>query len=309
MPTRSGGGRRHEKPGGPEAARAVAALRTVSEVRGRAAAWRARGDRVGLVPTMGALHEGHLALVRAAREGCDRVVVSIFVNPPQFGPDEDYAVYPRDEAGDLGKLGALGVDAAFAPGVAEMYPPGFATSVRVRGLTEGLCGAFRPHHFEGVTTVVTKLLVQVRPDAAYFGEKDYQQLQVIRRLVRDLDLPVQIEAVPTVREADGLALSSRNAYLSAAERRIAPRLYDTLRSLSERLAGAAPASAEALAREVEAARRSLERAGFTRIDYLEVRDAETLEPVTNLERPARALAAAWLGETRLIDNCPVPPVT
>ncbi len=307
MPTRSGGRQPQAKPGGRKGAQAVAVLRTVCEVRGQVATWRARGDHVGLVPTMGALHEGHLALVRAACEGCDRVVVSIFVNPTQFGPDEDHAVYPRDEAGDLRKLQALGVDVAFTPEVAEMYPPGFATSVRVRGLTDGLCGAFRPHHFEGVTTVVTKLLIQVLPDVAFFGEKDYQQLQVIRRLVRDLDLPVPIEAVPTVREADGLALSSRNAYLSAAERRIAPRLYETLKSLSERLAGAAPVSADAVAREVETAKQALERAGFTRIDYLEVRDAETLEPITNLERPARALAAAWLGNTRLIDNYPVPP--
>jgi pantoate--beta-alanine ligase len=243
---------------------------------------------------MGALHDGHLALVRAAREACDRVAVSVFVNPTQFGPGEDYEIYPRDEAADRARLEA---------------PSGFATLVRVRGLTEGLCGASRPHHFEGVTTVVTKLLLQVLPDVAYFGEKDYQQLQVIRRLVRDLDIPVRIEGVATVREADGLALSSRNAYLSPAERRIAPALQRALRALSECLVVAAPASADAVAREVERAKGTLEAAGFSRIDYLEVRDAETLEPVTNLSRPARVLAAAWLGETRLIDNYPVPAVS
>jgi pantoate--beta-alanine ligase len=258
---------------------------------------------------MGALHDGHLALVRAAREACDRVAVSVFVNPTQFGPGEDYETYPRDEAADRARLEALGVDVMFGPEMAEMFPSGFATLVRVRGLTEGLCGASRPHHFEGVTTVVTKLLLQVLPDVAYFGEKDYQQLQVIRRLVRDLDIPVRIEGVATVREADGLALSSRNAYLSPAERRIAPALQRALRALSECLVVAAPASADAVAREVERAKGTLEAAGFSRIDYLEVRDAETLEPVTNLSRPARALAAAWLGETRLIDNYPVPAVS
>ncbi|MEE9139380.1 MAG: pantoate--beta-alanine ligase [Alphaproteobacteria bacterium] len=305
-------GRRRGQPAEKQAETArpqgLRALRTANEVREAVAAWRARGESVGLVPTMGAFHEGHLSLVRSAREACERVIVSIFVNPAQFGPDEDYEVYPRDEARDRRELEAVGVDVVFAPEVAEMYPPGFATSVRVRGLTEGLCGAFRPHHFEGVTTVVTKLLVQVLPDAAYFGEKDYQQLQVIRRLARDLDLPVRIEAVATVREADGLALSSRNVYLSAAERRIAPRLYQTLKSLAERLAGAARVDAETIAREVEIAEERLLAAGFARIDYLEVRDAETLEPASSLDRPARALAAAWLGSTHLIDNYPVPPV-
>ena len=308
MPGRGGGGR-------PRTSRVAASrpdglerLRTVAELRQAVAVWRAEAQSVGLVPTMGALHDGHLGLVRAARAACDRVVVSVFVNPTQFGPTEDYEVYPRDETGDMAKLEALGVDLVFAPEVEEIYPLGFATAVKVRGLTEGLCGASRPHHFEGVTTVVTKLLLQALPDAAYFGEKDYQQLQVIRRLVRDLDIPVRIEGVATVREADGLALSSRNAYLSPAERRIAPALHRTLRDLCESLVAAAPVSAEVVAREVDGAKRALEAAGFTRIEYLEVRDAETLEPATELSRPARALAAAWLGDTRLIDNWPVPAV-
>ena len=308
MSDRSGGGR-HDPSREPAPPRqGLEILRTVGEVRKAVANWRAGGERVGLVPTMGALHEGHLSLVKRARAACERVVVSVFVNPTQFGPGEDYEVYPRDEAGDRAKLEAIGVDTLFAPDNAEMYPPGFATSVRVRGLTEGLCGAARPHHFEGVTTVVTKLLVQVLPDVAYFGEKDYQQLQVIRRLVRDLGLPVRVEGVATLREADGLALSSRNAYLSAAERRVAPGLYRVLKALSERLAAQAPAgAAEEIAGAVKEAKRALEAAGFTRIDYLEIRDAETLEPITDLTRPGRVLAAAWLGGTRLIDNYPVPP--
>ena len=212
---------------------------TVSAFRAELAALRKEGARIGLVPTMGALHEGHLALVRRAKEICDRVVVSAFVNPTQFGPGEDYSTYPRDEAADTAKLREIGVHAVFAPSVEEMYPPGFSTSVKVKGLTEGLCGAFRPVHFEGVTTVVTKLLLQVLPDVAVFGEKDYQQLQVIRRLVRDLDIPVAIEGVPTVREADGLALSSRNAYLSPGERAAAPML--PLRLFRERSFAAANA--------------------------------------------------------------------
>jgi pantoate--beta-alanine ligase len=281
-------------------------LRTVADVRAEVSAWRASGSRVGLVPTMGALHEGHLALVRRASDMCDRVVVSLFVNPRQFGPGEDYSVYPRDETADAAKLRELGVDVLFAPSVAEMYPPGFSTSVKVKGLTEGLCGAFRPVHFEGVATVVTKLLLQVLPDVAVFGEKDYQQLQVIRRLVRDLDIPVRIEGVPTVREADGLALSSRNAFLSPGERAAAPALHRTLAGLAARLARIDPAGEARIADELTRARAALTAAGFARIDYLELCDAETLAPVTTLARSARLLAAAWLGRTRLIDNEPVP---
>ncbi len=196
------------------AGRMLQVVRTVAELRGCVARWREAGERIGLVPTMGALHDGHKALVSAAQAGSDRVAVSIFVNPKQFGPGEDLAAYPRRETADLDMLRTAQVDLAFVPAAEEIYPPGFGTLVRVAGLTECLCGAHRPGHFDGVATVVAKLLVQALPDAAYFGEKDYQQLMVVRRMARDLDIPVQIEGVPTWREPDGLALSSRNAYLS-----------------------------------------------------------------------------------------------
>jgi pantoate--beta-alanine ligase len=277
--------------------------RTVARLREAVAAWRQAGERVGLVPTMGALHEGHLALVRAARAEGGRTVVSIFVNPTQFAPSEDYRSYPRGEAADVAKLRAAGADLLFAPPVEEMYPPGFSTTVTVAGVSEGLCGAYRPGHFAGVATIVSKLLLQCLPDAAFFGEKDYQQLQVIRRLARDLDMPVRIAGVPTVREADGLALSSRNVYLSPEQRRAAPALARILRTAAERLTQ----EPDAVAREVEGGLRALAEAGFNPIDYLEVRDAETLRPVERADRPARVLAAAWLGRTRLIDNVSLSP--
>jgi pantoate--beta-alanine ligase len=275
--------------------------RTVSALRQAVAGWRGRGERVGLVPTMGAIHAGHLALAGAARTQCERVVASLFVNPKQFGPSEDFTAYPRDEAADFAAFEKAGVDLVFTPPVAEMYPPGFATAVRIGGVSEGLDGAFRPGHFEGVATVVTKLLLQCLPDAAYFGEKDYQQLMVVRRLVRDLDIPVRIEGVPTVREADGLALSSRNAYLSAEERRTAPLLYRVLCDASARIAQGDEV-ASVLDQRVEV----LRGAGFA-VDYLELCDAAELTPVRRLAGPARLLAAARLGRTRLIDNIPVAP--
>src|SRR5436190_22717827 len=210
-------------------------VRTIAELRSLIARWRHAGELVGLVPTMGALHAGHLALVRAAQADCDRVVATIFVNPKQFAPGEDLASYPRREAADLTMLRSAGVALVFMPSVSEIYPPGFATTVRVAGLTDCLCGAHRPGHFDGVATVVTKLLLQSLPDAAYFGEKDFQQLLVVRRLARDLDIPVRIKGVPTVREADGLALSSRNAYLSQEERRTAPNLARVLRRIAATL--------------------------------------------------------------------------
>jgi pantoate--beta-alanine ligase len=253
---------------------------------------------------MGALHDGHLALVRAAQAECNRVVASIFVNPKQFAPSEDLGSYPRREAADLALLRALGVDLAFLPSVEEMYPPEFVTTVRMSGLTEGLCGAHRAGHFDGVATVVTKLLVQSLPDAAYFGEKDYQQLMVVRRLARDLDIPVRIAGVPTVREADGLALSSRNAYLSPEERRIAPALAQVLRSIAAELSRH-PAT---VAQEITQGFSRLREAGLA-VEYLEIRDAETLAPVTaEVIAPSRVFAAVHLGRTRLIDNVPVEPV-
>src|ERR1700722_5312636 len=216
--------------------------RSVGELRLHVAAWRAAGERVGLVPTMGALHAGHMALVAAARARCQRTVASIFVNPKQFGPREDFSTYPRPESDDLAKLTQAGADLAFIPAVEEIYPEGFATTISVGGPSEGLCGAHRPGHFDGVATVVAKLLIQAAPDAAFFGEKDYQQLMVVRRMTQDLNLPVEIVGVPTVREADGLALSSRNVYLSAEERRLAPDLHRVMRETVSAIArGAAPA--------------------------------------------------------------------
>jgi pantoate--beta-alanine ligase len=281
----------------------VEIARSIARLRAGLARWREAGETIGLVPTMGALHWGHMALVAAARQDCRRVAVSIFVNPKQFGPNEDLGAYPRREAADLDMLRAAGVDFAFAPGADEIYPLGFATLVRVGGLSDGLCGAHRPGHFDGVATVVTKLLLQSLPTAAYFGEKDYQQLLIVQRLVRDLDIPVRIVGVPTVREPDGLALSSRNQYLSAEERRVAPRLARTLRSLAETL-GAEPG---AVAMELARGRSELARAGFS-LDYLEIRDATTLASVeTAITAPARIFAAVHLGRTRLIDNMPIPP--
>src|SRR6266403_1113803 len=236
----------------------IAVARTVAGLREAVGGWRAKGERIGLVPTMGALHQGHLALIATARGQCARVVASLFVNPKQFGPREDFAAYPRDEAADLAKFREGGVDLVFAPPVEEMYPPGFASNIRIAGIGEGLEGAHRPGHFDGVATVVAKLLLQCLPDAAYFGEKDYQQLLVVRRMARDLDIPARIEGVPTVREPDGLALSSRNAYLSPEERRIAPEVARVLR----RIAAALAAEPDTVARETACGRADLEQAGF-----------------------------------------------
>lgn len=272
-------------------------VRTVADLRAAVAVWRAAGERIGLVPTMGALHEGHLTLVRAARGTCRRTVVSIFVNPTQFGPNADFDRYPRDLAGDVEKLAAVGVDLVFAPHVAEMYPQGFATTVTVAGLTEGLCGPHRPGHFAGVATVVGKLLNQATADAAFFGEKDFQQLQVVRRLARDLDIPVEIVGVPTVREPDGLAMSSRNVYLSADERARAATMYRVLTHAARALQGGAT-SADVIAQSMSA----LAEAGFDPIDYVEVVDAETLQPIPRKGGNTRIAIAAWLGRTRLIDN-------
>jgi pantoate--beta-alanine ligase len=276
-------------------------VRTIGDLRSRIARWRKSGERVGLVPTMGALHAGHMALVRAAREGCDRVVATIFVNPKQFAANEDLGSYPRREAADLDMLRAAQVDLAFVPVADEIYPPGFATLVQVSGLTEGLCGAHRAGHFDGVATVVTKLLLQSLPDAAYFGEKDYQQLMVIRRLARDLDIPVRIEGVATWREPDGLALSSRNVYLSPEERRVAPMLASVLR----RVAVAVARRPDMVAPELAQGAAELREAGFA-VEYLEIRDTEALAPViAEVTAPARVFAAVQLGRTRLIDNVPV----
>ena len=275
----------------------IPVLRTVSTLRAQVKSWRAQADTVALVPTMGALQAGHLELVRLAKARCSRAVVSIFVNPAQFAPNEDFDRYPRDEAGDLAKLAGAGCDLVWSPGRAEMYPEGFATRIAPAGAAEGLESDFRPHFFGGVATVCCKLFTQAAPDIAVFGEKDYQQLAVIRQMVRDLDLPLEIVALPTVREADGLAMSSRNAYLSPDQRRIAPSIYAVITSVAE-----AARQGSAIDKAVAAGKRTLESLGF-KVDYLEVRDAGTLKAAEpGAQGQLRVLAAAWLGKTRLIDN-------
>lgn len=271
---------------------------TIEDTRQAVGRARKRGLTIGLVPTMGALHAGHLSLIRAARAETGFVVVSIFVNPTQFGPAEDLSHYPRDEVGDLKKLEGVDTDLVWAPDVAEMYPEGFSTAIAPGSAAEGLEGAIRPHHFGGVATVCCKLFSQVTPDVAIFGEKDYQQLIVLRQMVRDLNLPLKLIGAPTKRAKDGLALSSRNAYLSAAERAIAPQLHASLSALAADVTkGADIASGTANAKV------QLLAAGFASVDYIEVRDAETLAPVERAgARPLRVLAAARLGKTRLIDN-------
>jgi pantoate--beta-alanine ligase len=269
---------------------------TIAELRARIAGWRGGGARIGLVPTMGALHEGHLSLVREIGKDCDRTVVSIFVNPAQFAPHEDFDRYPRTLEADCAKLDGL-ADLVFAPSVAQMYPPGDATKIEIGGPGAGLETDFRPHFFSGVATVVAKLLIAAMPDTAIFGEKDYQQLLVIRRLVTDLALPIEIAGGAIVREADGLAMSSRNAYLKPDERRIAGRLNLVLKDAGTLVrGGAAAAQAEAAGRD------ALLKAGFNSVDYVAVRDAETLERIGDLAKPARILAAVKIGGTRLIDN-------
>jgi pantoate--beta-alanine ligase len=275
-------------------------VRRVSDLRARVAAWRKAGETVGLVPTMGALHEGHLTLVRAAKRDNARAIATLFVNPTQFGPKEDLAAYPRDEAADRRLLGEAKADLLFAPDVGEMYPPGFATTISVAGLTEHLCGPHRPGHFAGVATIVCKLLNQAQAERAYFGEKDFQQLQVVRRMARDLDIATEIVGVPTVREADGLAMSSRNRYLSAEERKKAATLPQLLRQAAGRLADGREA-----ANEIETIRRGLAAAGFRQIDYVALADSQTLQPLARTSGKSRLFAAAWLGRTRLIDNWPV----
>ena len=271
-------------------------VRTVAELRAALAGRRTNGD-VGLVPTMGFFHEGHLSLMRQAREDCATVVVSLFVNPTQFGAGEDLDAYPRDEARDAELAAEQGADLMFAPPLDEVYPPGFDTTVEVHGLTEILCGAHRPEHFRGVTTVVTKLLNMVQPDVAYFGQKDAQQATVIRKLVRDLDIPTRVEVLPTVREPDGLALSSRNAYLSAEERERALALNRALRAADAAVADGRRDAASVLA----AARHELD-AGGIEPEYLELRSADDLSPAERVNGRTLLAVAARVGRARLIDN-------
>ena len=283
------------------AASELVLTRTVADLRVQVASLRNAGKRIGFVPTMGALHEGHLALVAEARRRSDAVVARVFVNPTQFAVHEDLGTYPRQEARDAELLAGAGCSILFAPDAAEMYPQGFATSVQVGGPSEGLETDFRPHFFGGVAVVVAKLLNQVQADVAVFGEKDYQQLMVVRRMARDLDIPTEIVGAPTVRDGHGLALSSRNAYLSDDELAVARRLNVILREAGDRTAAGQPVASV----ETGAAATLLE-AGFARVDYVAIRQAESLAPFSGVvDAPARILAAAWLGKTRLIDNMAV----
>ncbi|MDV7271508.1 pantoate--beta-alanine ligase [Thioclava sp. A2] len=275
-------------------------IRTSAELRDKVAAWKRSGMLVGVVPTMGALHDGHLSLARAAREQSDRVIVTIFVNPMQFNNASDLDKYPRDEAHDLALLEAEGVDVLFAPGVDEVYPDGFATKVSVTGISEPLEGAMRPGHFDGVATVVSKLFGMTQAGRAFFGEKDWQQLQVVKRLVDDLNIPVRIMGCPTIREEDGLAMSSRNVRLSAEERAQAPVLHQQMQAA----AGAIRAGTDAGA-ALETAKEAILAAGFHDVEYLELRTVDGLKPATDAAKPVRMLAAVWLGDVRLIDNIAV----
>lgn len=264
--------------------------------------FRAAGETIALVPTMGALHAGHMALVAEAKKRATRVAVSIFVNPKQFGPNEDFEAYPRRAEADSAKLLAAGVDVLWMPSVDEMYPTGFATNIRVAGLPDRLCGAARPGHFDGVATVVAKLFNQVRPDIAIFGEKDWQQLAIIRRMAADLDMGIDVVGFPTQREDDGLALSSRNAYLTAEERAAAVSLPRALGHAARAIEGG-----DDIAKTLSSIAPALLKAGFSSVDYVELVDAETLVPLEKLNRPGRLLAAARIGKARLIDNLPVLP--
>ncbi|TPI38421.1 pantoate--beta-alanine ligase [Mesorhizobium sp. B2-9-1] len=273
---------------------------SVTALRTQVRDWRQAGLKVAMVPTMGALHDGHISLVRIALERADRCVVSIFVNPAQFAPTEDLDKYPRQLARDLDRLRDAGAHLAFTPGVNEIYPAGFATKISVGGPSHGLETDFRPSFFDGVATVVAKLFLQAAPDCAVFGEKDYQQLCVVRQLCRDLDLPVEIVGAPTVRDAHGLAMSSRNAYLGEAELDIARKLNVILRRTAVALAGGADEAGA-----TDAAAKALVSAGFRKVDYIAAREAATLSPWRK-DRDCRLLAAAWLGTTRLIDNVEIP---
>ena len=275
-------------------------LKTVADLRAMARKWRAAGETIGVVPTMGALHEGHLSLARAARAECDRVITTIFINPRQFNNPEDLKKYPRTLEADAALLATVPVDAVFAPPVEEVYPDGFITNVTMQGVAQPLEGYMRPGHFDGVATVVTKLFGMTLADRGYFGQKDWQQLQVVLRLVRDLNVPVEVVGCETIREADGLAMSSRNVRLTAAGRAKAPVLYAAIMAAAKDIrAGHADRMA------IREAAETMRAAGFERVEYIELRDAETLMPSDDSRRTRRMLAAAWIDGVRLIDNIPV----
>lgn len=274
--------------------------RTLSGLRAQTAIWRKAGETIGVVPTMGALHQGHLSLARAAREKCDRVIVTIFVNPKQFNDPDDLKNYPRTEEDDARKLESIGVDLIYVPDPDQIYPDGFATNVSVAGLTDMLCGAARPGHFDGVATVVSKLFIQTSADFAFFGEKDYQQLQIVRRMAADLDLAVEVVGCPTIREEDGLAMSSRNLLLSDRSRIHAPVLAEVMHDIRDQLLQGA-----AMSDLLDDAKARILGAGFNDIDYLELRDGVDLSLLEQAKPDARLFAAAWLAGVRLIDNIAV----
>ena len=278
-------------------------LRRLADLRALTRDWHLNGEVIGVVPTMGALHQGHLSLAEAAKTACDRVIVTIFVNPKQFNNPEDLANYPRTEQEDAKKLAPYNVDAIYVPDPDEIYPDGFATTVSVSGLTDAMEGEFRPGHFDGVATVVAKLFLQTQADRAYFGEKDYQQLMIVRRMARDLDIPIEVIGCPTVREPSGLAMSSRNQRLSEDGLAIAAEKHRIMRAVVQALENGE--EFEALASQAQA---DLLAAGFNEVEYLQLRCAETLEPMTHAKRPARLFAAALVEGVRLIDNLPVSPV-
>lgn len=275
-------------------------IRTVAELRPLVRGWKAAGEMVGVVPTMGALHDGHLSLARAGKQECARVITTIFVNPKQFNNPDDLKKYPRTEAADVALLSSVGVDVVFIPQPDEVYPDGFITTVSVGGVSEPLEGRMRPGHFDGVATVVTKLFGMTMADRGYFGQKDWQQLQVVLRLVRDLNLPIQIVGCETIREEDGLAMSSRNVRLTAQGRAVAAVLYSAITTAADDIrAGQSDRMA------IREAAEKVRAAGFDRVEYIELRDAETLMPSDDPQKPRRMLAAAWLDGVRLIDNIPV----
>ena len=272
-------------------------VRTVAELRSHISMWRREGLSVALVPTMGSLHAGHLSLMKVGKERSDRVIATIFVNPLQFAPNEDFETYPRREDSDIRKLVEEDIDLLFAPDVNEMYRPDATTTISVGGLTDCLCALSRPGFFDGVATVVTKLLLQALPDIAIFGEKDYQQLLVIKRLATDLDIPVEIIGAPTIREEDGLALSSRNVYLDTKSRSIAPSMYNILNQYASDIS-----NGNDIKKSLKLAKQNMQKSGFQKIEYLDLRSSQTLQACNDIKRPSRLFAAAWLGSTRLIDN-------
>ncbi len=284
--------------------KSIKIIRTIKELREAVTSWRKEGQTIGLIPTMGALHHGHLSLVKEIKQHTSRTIASIFVNKKQFGPNEDFDLYPRTEEEDIKKLQSAGCDLLYAPSMDEIYPTDFSSTVSVAKLTEGLCAADREHFFDGITTVVTKLLLQALPDAAIFGEKDYQQLAVIKHLVKDLDIPTKIIGAKLIRDKDGLASSSRNRYLSTGERVTAIKLHKILNKIVQKCE---EEDSPDLDQILINAKQELLSEGFDDVKYLEIRDAETLETITKIDHPARVITAAVVGKTRLLDNMAIIP--